>query len=65
MARNDSMNLLTMSQVLQLTGFKSRTTIYNRLKKQCMPQPCSVGLGKIRWREKDIAEWIDNLQPNG
>jgi prophage regulatory protein len=64
MPTTDSNNLLTMDQVLKLTGFKSRTTIYNRLKKHCMPPPCSVGLGQIRWRERDIAEWIDNLRPN-
>lgn len=64
MPTHDSINLLTMDQVLKLTGFKSRTTIYNRLKKQCMPQPCSMGLGRIRWREKDIAEWIESLPVN-
>jgi prophage regulatory protein len=52
MPTTDSNKLLTMDRGLNLTGFKSRTTIYNRLKKSCMPPPCYVGLGQIRWRER-------------
>jgi prophage regulatory protein len=53
--------LLTMRQVMQIAGFKSRTTIYRHVRAGCMPQPCQVGLGRIRWRESDIAAWIAQL----
>ena len=57
----DRNNLLTMRQVMHIAGFKSRTTIYRRVRMGCMPQPCRVGLGRIRWRESDIVAWIAQL----
>ncbi len=58
-----SNNLLTMQQVMNLAGFKSRTTVYRRLQLDCMPQPCQIGLGRLRWRERDITMWVDGLRP--
>ena len=58
----ESNNLLTMKQVMNLAGFRSRTTVYRRLELKCMPQPCQLGLGRLRWRERDIAAWIDGLE---
>ena len=58
----ESNNLLTMKQVMNLAGFRSRTTVYRRLELKCMPQPCQIGLGRLRWRERDIAAWIDGLE---
>ena len=55
-------NLLTMKQVMTMTGFKSRTTVYRRLANKCLPQPVSVGLGRLRWRERDIVDWVDRLE---
>jgi predicted DNA-binding transcriptional regulator AlpA len=50
---------------MTMTGFKSRTTVYRRIssKNNNFPQPVSVGLGRLRWRERDIADWVDNLEP--
>ncbi len=48
MTENKSIRLLTMKQVLRATGFKSRTTVYNQVNKDCFPKPCSLGLGRIR-----------------
>jgi prophage regulatory protein len=59
----ESNNLLTMKQVMNLAGFRSRTTVYRRMELNCMPQPCQIGLGRLRWRERDIAAWIDGLEP--
>lgn len=64
MSNRKSIKLLTMNQVLKVTGFKSRTTIYNRIKKNCFPPACSIGLGRVRWREQDIAHWADGLPYN-
>lgn len=63
MQSHDSNNLLTMKQVMYLAGFKSRTTVYRRMQLNCMPQPCQIGLGRLRWRERDIAVWVDGLRP--
>lgn len=59
----ESNNLLTMRQVMLIAGFKSRTTVYRRMQLKCMPEPCQIGLGRIRWRERDIADWVENLEP--
>jgi prophage regulatory protein len=56
-------SLLTMKQFMEVIGIKSRTTVYKRLKKKCLPQPCSIGLGRLRWRERDVRAWIDSLGP--
>ena len=63
MDQNLSPSLLTMKQFMGMIGIKSRTTVYKRLKKQCLPPPCSIGLGRLRWRERDVREWIDGLGP--
>jgi len=52
-----------MKQVMTIAGFKSRTTIYRRMQLNCMPQPCQIGLGRLRWRARDIADWVDRLDP--
>lgn len=56
-------NLLTMKQVMTMTGFKSRTTVYRRLASKNLPPPVLVGLGRLRWRERDIVNWVDSLEP--
>lgn len=61
MQTHETNNLLTMKQVMQIAGFKSRTTIYRRMQLKCMPEPCQIGLGRIRWRERDIATWVAKL----
>jgi prophage regulatory protein len=53
-----------MRQVMTMTGFKSRTTVYRRLASKNLPPPVSVGLGRLRWRERDIVDWVDSLEPH-
>ncbi len=36
--------LLTVSDVLNVTGFKSRTTLYRRARSGDFPCPCSIGV---------------------
>jgi prophage regulatory protein len=52
---------LTMNQVLLITKIKSRTTLYRRVKRVSFSKPCQIGLGRIRWRERDVAQWVDLL----
>jgi prophage regulatory protein len=61
MADRTSNRLLTFAEVQRLAQIKSRTTIYSRLKKNCFPAPCSIGLGRVRWRESDISDWVRDL----
>ncbi len=56
-------DLLTCNDVLQLTGIKSRTTIWRRVKNGKFPPPVDIGSSRIRWRLSDVEEWISAL-PN-
>ena len=56
-------DLLTCNDVLQLTGIKSRTTIWRRVKNGKFPPPVDIGSSRIRWRLSDVQEWIAAL-PN-
>lgn len=49
----DRQQLLTVTDVLNVTGFKSRTTLYRRARSGGFPCPCHIGAGKIRWRSGD------------
>jgi prophage regulatory protein len=59
---DDRSKLLTVADVLRLTGFKSRTTLYRRARSGNFPSPCHIGAGKIRWRSGDIDDWLSTLQ---
>jgi prophage regulatory protein len=54
--------LLTVTDVLHVTGFKSRTTLYRRARDGGFPCPCHIGAGKIRWRSGDVEDWLNSLQ---
>jgi predicted DNA-binding transcriptional regulator AlpA len=41
----DRDQLLTVSDVLHVTGFKSRTTLYRRARSGDFPCPCHIGAG--------------------
>ena len=53
--------LLKIDQVSDLIG-RCRASIYADIKKGSFPPPVRVGPGNSRWRESDIAEWIDQLE---
>ena len=59
----DRNQLLTVADVLNVTGFKSRTTLYRRARSGSFPCPCHIGSGKIRWRSGDVEDWLNGLQP--
>ena len=58
---NSREHLLTAIDVLHVTGFKSRTTLYRRARDGSFPCPCHIGAGKIRWRSGDIEDWLNKL----
>jgi prophage regulatory protein len=59
----DRNQLLTVTDVLNVTGFKSRTTLYRRARSGDFPCPRNIGAGKIRWRSGDVEDWLNSLQP--
>jgi prophage regulatory protein len=53
--------LLTISDVMRLTGYKSRSTIYRLMNSGNCPKPVMIGGDRIRWRSGDIEDWLNNL----
>lgn len=60
---DDRNQLLTVTDVLKVTGFKSRSTLYRRARSGKFPSPCHIGSGSIRWRSGDVEDWLNSLQP--
>lgn len=53
--------LLTQHEVLRLTGFRSRTTLYRKTRNGLFPRPVMVGSSQIRWRVADVDAWMRSL----
>jgi prophage regulatory protein len=53
--------LLTIHDVLKLTGYKSRSSLYRLMKQRKCPHPISIGGNQIRWRSGDIEDWLNSL----
>ncbi len=54
--------LLTIDDVMKVTGYKSRPSIYRRmLRHKDFPLPVVLGGGRVRWRAGDIEHWLQEL----
>ena len=60
---DESIQLLSMRQVQAVLNIRSRSTIYQMLKRKALPPPCIVNRRGLRWRESDIRNWIYSLKP--
>ena len=49
--------LLKQSEVLAAVGL-SRMAVYKLRKAGSFPEPVTLGLGALRWRESDVQAWI-------
>lgn len=56
--KNYISKLLTMSQVIELTGC-SRSLIYLRMSEGAFPRPVKTGLRNARWLEEHIYQWLE------
>lgn len=53
--------LLTIDDVLRMTGYRSRSSIYRLMKRSQIPLPIMVGGGRVRWRSGEIEHWLKSL----
>ena len=51
--------LLRRRDVERITGM-SRASIYRLMQKSDFPRPVKVGSTAVRWKESDIATWIES-----
>ena len=52
--------LLRRREVEWITGM-SRASIYRLMQQGDFPRPVKVGSTAVRWKESDIAAWIESL----
>ncbi|GGF74962.1 hypothetical protein GCM10011332_31260 [Terasakiella brassicae] len=52
--------ILRLNDVLSLTGYKSRTTIWRKLREGKFPAPLDLGGHQIGWLYEDVTNWINN-----
>lgn len=51
--------LITAKQVLDVTGYRSRTTLWRTVRARLFPAPVKLSDAAIRWREAEVLEWIE------
>lgn len=61
---NQTKKLITIKDVMLLTGYKSPTSIYNLLKDSStlFPRPRRLPYGGNRWELGEVQVWIASLQ---
>ncbi len=52
--------LISSKQITQLFGL-SRTSVFRMTRDGRLPPARDLGNGKVRWREDEIREWLNNL----
>lgn len=60
----DEDRLLKLPEVCRIVGM-SRTTVYERIKRETFPRPVDLGSGAVRWRESDVRGWMRALPIKG
>jgi prophage regulatory protein len=55
--------LLKLRDVMKITTLGS-TTIYRKMDEGSFPRPLKISPQCVRWREGDVAAWINSLPSN-
>ena len=53
--------LITVKDVLKMTGYKSRTTLWRRVKAGDFPTPVALSDHATRWKKEDVESWVSGL----
>lgn len=54
-------NLISAKEVLKLTGYKSRTTLWRRVRAGDFPKPVALSSHSTRWKKNEVEDWIKAL----
>ena len=57
--------LLTTKEVLVMTGYKSRTTLWRRVKSGEFPAPIALSANATRWKSEEVEAWVEALPAIG
>lgn len=55
------MKILRMPEVKLATGYKSNTSIYQRIRQGIFPKPIRIGDRSVGWFEHEIAAYVSAL----
>lgn len=50
--------LLNINDIQDLTGYKSKQSIYNIMEKDYFPKPINIGSRSKRWIASEVEDWI-------
>lgn len=53
--------LISAKEVLKLTGYKSRTTLWRRVRAGDFPKPIALSSNSTRWKSSEVEDWINDL----
>lgn len=53
--------LISAKEVLKLTGYKSRTTLWRRVRAGDFPKPIALSSHSTRWKKNEVEDWIRAL----
>ena len=53
--------LITARQVLDITGYRSRTTLWRKVRAKVFPAPLKLPGDAVRWREEEVQAWINSF----
>lgn len=56
------MQLLNIKEVMAIVHM-GRNTIYTKMKEGKFPKQFRTGKRAVRWKESEVREWYDSLQP--
>ena len=54
--------LIRIDEVLEIVGV-SKSVLYEMIGRGQFPRPVRISLRAVRWRQQDLDEWLDSLQP--
>lgn len=57
----ETMKLISAKEVLKLTGYKSRTTLWRRVRAGDFPKPIALSAHSTRWKQEEVESWISKL----
>lgn len=58
---SETSKLISAKEVLMLTGYKSRTTLWRRVRAGEFPAPIALSRHATRWKRAEVETWIDSL----
>ena len=62
MTEIQELRLIKLEEVKLLTGL-CKTTIYGLIAKGVFPRPKQTSSRRVAWRESEVREWLEGVQP--